>query len=105
MAKCVNCDHKGFLLRTDKFGVCKECRPKIDAEIETHSNAIYEDMHVFERAQGHDDKLAAIDHLLSAASSLLKYEEWGMETCSPPAKLVHDEYTGFRNDLMKEQGG
>jgi hypothetical protein len=99
MAKCNSCDHKGLLFRVDKFGLCKTCRPKIDAEIETHSNAIYEDMHVFERAQDPDQKLAAIDHLLGAAKALLPYEAWGMETCSPPAKLVFDEYTGFRDEL------
>ncbi|RKY21024.1 MAG: hypothetical protein DRQ55_05820 [Planctomycetota bacterium] len=101
MAKCNSCQQKGLLFRVDKVGLCKTCRPRIDAEIETHSNAIYEDMHVFERAQDPAGKLAAIDHLLAASAALLPYEEWGMQTCSPPAKLVHAEYTGFRDELTR----
>ena len=104
MAQCVSCESKGFLFRVDKHGLCKTCKPKIDAEIEKHSNAIYEDMHVFERATTHDEKLAAIDHLLAAAGELLKYEAWGLDTCNPPAKLVHAEYTGFRADLLAGKG-
>lgn len=104
MGRCVNCEQKGLLFKVDKQSLCKTCRPKVDAEIETHANAIYEDMHVFERAQGKADKLEAIDHLLGAAQALLKYEGWGLDTCNPPAKLVFAEYTGFRKQLMEEQG-
>lgn len=105
MAKCVNCDAKGLFLKTDKAGLCKTCRPGVDAEIEKHSNVIYEEMHVFERAQEYDEKLRALDTLLESAKALVPYEDWGLTTCSPPAKLVLDEYTGFRKDLVESQGG
>lgn len=99
MAVCRNCSKKGLLLRTNKQGVCKECQPKVAADIESHSNVIYEEMHVHERSVEDADKLAACDRLLASAEHLVKYEDWGYETCSPPAKLVLDEYRGFRKDL------
>lgn len=104
MAKCVSCEGKGFFFKVDKQGLCGTCRPRIEAEIERHSNAIYEDMHVFERATEQQAKLAAIDHLLTSAEALLKYEDWGLPTCNPPARLVFAEYTGFRKDLLARKG-
>ena len=101
MATCRNCSKKGLLLRTNKQGVCKDCQPKVAAEIEKHSNVIYEEMHVHERSVEQAEKLAACDRLLDSAKTLLTYEDWGYETCQPPAKLVHDEYTGFRADLRE----
>ncbi len=102
MASCCNCSKKGLLLRTNKQGVCKECQPKVAAEIDKHSEVIYEDMHVHERSVEKAEKLAACDRLLASAEILVKYENWGYTTCSPPAKLVLDEYTGFRKDLVDE---
>ena len=100
MAKCCHCEKGGLFQKVDKLGLCKACAPTVTADIEKHSNVIYEAMHVFERAQGDDEKLAAIDELLAAARTLVAYEDKGLETCSPPAKLVLDEYTGFRNELV-----
>jgi len=99
MAKCRWCDKGGLLSRTDKLGLCKSCGPEVSADIENHSNVIYEEMHVFERAVEDAEKLTAIDKLLESARKLVAYEDKGLETCSPPAKLVLNEYTGFRAEL------
>ena len=99
MATCCNCSNKGLFLRTNKQGVCKTCQPTVAAEIDKHSEVIYEEMHVHERSVEKADKLSACDRLLESAEILVKYENWGYETCSPPAKLVLDEYRGFRTEL------
>ena len=101
MARCKACDKKGLFMTVSKTGLCKTCEPSVTADIETHSNIIYEEMHVFERAQGKDDRLAAIDKLLASARHLVAYEDKGLDTCSPPAKLVLNEYEGFRADVAK----
>ena len=100
MAKCRWCEKGGLLTRTNKEGLCKKCAPDVLADIENHSNVIYEEMHVFERAVEEGEKLTAIDKLLASAEKLVGYEEKGLETCQPPAKLVLDEYRGFRKDLV-----
>ena len=99
MAKCKTCDNKGLFMKVSKIGLCKTCDPKVTADIDQHSNVIYEEMHVFERAVEQDEKLAALDKILASAEHLVSYEDKGLETCSPPAKLVLDEYTGFKKDL------
>ncbi|GJM22678.1 MAG: hypothetical protein DHS20C15_25930 [Planctomycetota bacterium] len=101
MAKCKSCDKKGLFLKVSKVGLCKDCDPRVTEDITTHSNVIYEEMHVFERAVETPEKLEALDKILAAAKHLVAYEDKGLETCSPPAKLVLDEYTGFKNDLAK----
>ncbi len=103
MAKCRACDSKGLFLKVDKLGLCKDCGPRVTNEIDKHSNVIYEEMHVFERATTKDEKLRAIDALLASAELLAGFEERGLETCSPPAKLVLDEYRGFRRDVLAEE--
>lgn len=100
MAKCKSCDTKGLFLKVSKVGLCKACDTKVTADIETHSNVIYEEMHVFERAVENAEKLGALDKILASAKHLVAYEEKGLDTCNPPAKLVFDEYTGFKNDLV-----
>ena len=99
MAKCKSCDNKGLFLKVSKVGLCKDCDSKVTADITSHSNVIYEEMHVFERAVEKDEKLVALDKILASAKHLLDYETKGLDTCNPPAKLVLDEYTGFRNDV------
>ncbi|MCB9899634.1 MAG: hypothetical protein H6825_16630 [Planctomycetes bacterium] len=101
MARCKACDKKGLFLSVSKLGLCKTCEPAVTADIEKHSNVIYEEMHVFERAQGKDEKLRACDALLAAARHLETYEDKGLATCSPPAKLVLAEYQGFRDEIAK----
>ncbi len=104
MAKCVACGNKGLLMKVDKLGLCKTCGPEVTADIEKHSEVIYSEMHIYERAKSHDEKLAAIDKLLASAETLVGYEEKGLETCSPPARLVLDEYRGFRQELVGGNG-
>jgi len=99
MAKCKWCDKGGLFQKVDKVGLCKECGPTVTADIEKHSNVIYEAMHVFERAVDPKEKAANCDLVVESARHLLRYETKGLETCSPPAKLVLDEYSGFRKGL------
>jgi len=99
MAKCKWCEQGGLLRRVDAQGLCKDCAPDVAADIESHTNVIYEAMHVFERAQDPDDKRKECDRVIAAAEHLRRYEDKGLQTCSPPAGLVADEYRGFRADL------
>lgn len=101
MAMCKACNRKSLFMKVGKTGLCKDCDAQVTADIDSHSNIIYEEMHVFERAQGKDEKLRAIDKLLASARHLAKYEDKGLQTCSPPAKLVLAEYEGFRADIAK----
>lgn len=98
MAKCKWCDKGGMFQKVDMEGLCKTCSPDVLADIEKHSNEIYEAMHVFERAPTPAEKLENCDRVLDSAQALLKYEEKGLTTCSPPARLVVDEYRGFREE-------
>jgi len=97
VAKCKWCDKGGMFAKVDKEGLCKTCSPDVLADIEKHSNEIYEAMHVYERAPA-EEKLQQCDRVIDAAQSLLKYEQKGLETCSPPARIVVDEYKGFREE-------
>jgi hypothetical protein len=83
--------------KVDKEGLCKSCGPTVSSDIEKHTEEIYEAMHVFERAPA-EEKLEHCDRVIGAAESLLKYEQKGLETCSPPARIVVDEYKGFREE-------
>lgn len=97
MAKCKWCDKGGMFQKVDKEGLCKSCGPTVSSDIEKHTEEIYEAMHVFERAPA-EEKLEHCDRVIGAAESLLKYEQKGLETCSPPARIVVDEYKGFREE-------
>jgi hypothetical protein len=99
MARCKWCDKGGLFQKMDKIGLCKDCGPKVTADIEQHSNVIYEAMHVFERAQEPGEKASHCDRVIAAARHLVQYESKGLQTCSPPAQLVLDEYRGFREAL------
>jgi hypothetical protein len=99
MAKCKWCDKGGFFTKTSAEGLCAPCKDTVLADIERHSNVIYEAMHVFERAQDPAEKLAECDKVIASAEHLARYEDKGLSTCSPPAKLVVDEYRGFRGQL------
>jgi hypothetical protein len=57
---------------------------------------IYEAMHVFERATDRAEKLRECERVLSSVEALLPYEGKGLTTCSPPARLLVDEYRGYR---------
>jgi len=99
MAKCKWCDKGGFFTKVTKDGLCASCVTTVILDIERHSNVIYEAMHVFERAQDRAEKLAECDKVIASAQHLSKYEKKGLTTCSPPAGLVLDEYSGFRKQL------
>lgn len=99
MAKCKACDKKGLFMKVSSEGLCKTCHPTVSADIEKHANVIYEEMHVYERAQQDDEKRRSLDAILASAEHLVGYEDKGLETCSPPAKLVLDEYREFRAAL------
>ena len=101
MAKCKACDKGGLFQKVSREGLCAECAPVVTADIEKQSNEIYEAMHEFERATNRGDKLAHCDRVIAAARYLLRYEDKGLQTCSPPAKLVLDEYTGFREECAR----
>ncbi|MHC5212866.1 MAG: hypothetical protein ACYTG2_19340 [Planctomycetota bacterium] len=96
MAKCKWCDQGGFLKKVDKEGLCAKCGPTVLAEIERQSGVIYEAMHVYERATEPDERLANCDRVIEAAQALLPYEDKGLTTCSPPARLLVEEYREFR---------
>jgi hypothetical protein len=96
MARCKWCEKGGLFQKVDREGLCKSCAPGVGAEIERLSNVIYESMHVFERATDATEKLEHCDRVIEAARALLPYEEKGLQTCSPPARLVHDEYRDLR---------
>ena len=99
MAKCKWCDKGGFFGKVGKEGLCAECSGTVLPDIERQSNVIYEAMHVFEREQDRTRKCAECDKVIAAAEHLCKYEDKGLATCSPPARLVVDEYRGFRKQL------
>ena len=100
MAKCKWCGKGGLFQKVDPEGLCPTCSPTVHGEIERLSNVIYEAMHVFEREQDRAQKLAECDKVIASAQHLLKYENKGLATCSPPAKLVVEEYRGFRKQLV-----
>ena len=99
MAKCGWCGKGGFFTKVGKDGLCATCEPKVTADIEQHSNVIYEAMHVFERATDPAERITECEKVIRAAEHLARYEDKGLATCSPPAKLVVEEYRGFRRDL------
>ncbi len=99
MARCNWCDKGGFFTKVDKTGLCATCQADVLPDIERQSNVIYEAMHVFERAQDPADRRCECDKVIAAAEHLCRYEDKGLETCSPPAKLVVEEYRGFRRQL------
>jgi len=99
MARCKWCDKGGFFTKVGKEGLCSPCEGTVLPDIERRSNEIYEAMHVFERAQDPGEKRAECDKVIGAAEHLARYEEKGLTTCSPPARLVADEYRGFRRQL------
>ncbi len=96
MAKCKWCSKGGLFQKVDKAGLCGACAPVVVAEIEKHCEAIYEAMHVFERATDRAEKLRECDRVIHAAQALLPYDGKGLETSSPPPGLLVDEYRGFR---------
>ena len=99
MARCKWCDKGGFFSKVSAEGLCAPCAGTVLPDIERHSNVIYEAMHVFERAQDRAEKVSECDKVIAAAEHLGRYEDKGLATCSPPAKLVADEYRGFRRQL------
>jgi hypothetical protein len=99
MAKCKWCEKGGFFGKVGKEGLCASCESSVLPDIEKQSNVIYEAMHVFEREQDGAKKRAECDRVIAAAEHLCRYEDKGLTTCSPPAKLVADEYRGFRGQL------
>ncbi len=101
MARCKACDKGGLFQKVSGDGLCRECEPSVTAEIERHSNEIYEAMHEFERAPTREQKLAHCDRVIASARHLLRWEDKGLQTCSPPARLVLDEYTGFREECAR----
>ncbi len=103
MARCKQCDKGGFFSKVDNEGLCKVCEPTVTPDIEKHSNIIYETMHLYERGQSFEEKLAAIDALLASAKHLQQYEAKDIHSCNPPPTPVIEEYTGFREALLKSQ--
>ncbi len=102
MAKCVSCSDKGIFFKVDGDGLCKTCSPKVKAEIDKHTEIIYEEMHLHERGLDKAEKLRALDAILASAEVLSKYEDMGLDTCSPPPRLVLPEYRGFREELLSQ---
>jgi hypothetical protein len=101
MARCRWCDQGGLFKKVDKDGLCAACEPSVHAEIERQSEVIYEAMHVYERATEPGERLANCERVIEAARALLPYEEKGLRTCSPPARLLVDEYRGFREQCRQ----
>jgi hypothetical protein len=101
MAKCKACDKGGLFQKVSREGLCAECAPTVGAEIERESNEIYEAMHEFERAPDREQKLRHCDRVIAAAQKLVRWEDKGLETCSPPARLVLTEYQGFREECQR----
>jgi hypothetical protein len=87
--------------KVDKEGLCGACASTVAAEIERQSEIIYEAMHVYERATEPVERLANCDRVIAAATALLPYEAKGLQTCSPPARLLVDEYRGFRQQCTQ----
>ena len=104
MARCKHCEKGGLFQKVDKEGLCKTCAPTVQPDIDKHANVIYEAMHVYERAQTHDEKLAALDELLASARHLQQYEAKGIDSCNPPPTPVLQEYSGFRDELLAGGG-
>lgn len=105
MARCKHCDKGGFFHKVDNEGLCKVCGPTVAPDIEKHSNIIYEAMHLYERGQSFEDKLAALDDLLASARHLQQYEAKDIDSCNPPPTPVIEEYSGFHAELLKSREG
>jgi hypothetical protein len=105
MARCKHCEKGGLFQKVDKEGLCKNCAPAVTPDIDKHSNVIYEAMHLHERGQTYEEKLAALDDILASARHLQQYEAKGIDSCNPPPSLVVSEFSGFREELVKQQGG
>ena len=105
MARCKHCEKGGLFQKVDKEGLCKTCATTVSPDIEKHSNVIYEAMGVFERGKGFDQKLSALDELLESARHLQQYEAKAIDSCNPPPTAVVTEYSGFREELLKERDG
>ena len=104
MARCKHCEKGGIFQKVDKEGLCKSCAPTVIPDIDKHSNVIYEAMHLHERGQSYEEKLAALDDILASARHLQQYEAKGISSCNPPPSLVASEYAGFREELVKQRG-
>jgi hypothetical protein len=101
MAKCKWCEKGSLFQKVDGEGLCTTCSPSVHAEIERLSNVIYEAMHVYERATDPAERLRECERVLSSAQTLAGYEDKGLTTCSPPAKLLVGEYREYRDQCRK----
>ena len=101
MATCKLCNRSGLFLKLTKLGVCDRCEPAASAEILLRWKIIDESMRLVSKSRVLQTRLNRCDDIVENATTLLKYENAGIQFISKPSFLIK-LYTEMK-DVVKTE--
>lgn len=102
MAKCKNCDRKGFFLSVNKRGVCKDCAFFVDNDVENSLRIIKDSAKLVEKSAKYETKIGRCKDIITAAERLLRYEIKGIQTITPEPSIIINSYKSLLPKLIEK---
>jgi len=96
------CGRKGILLSLSTNGLCKSCNPIVVMDIQQRGRIINDCLKLVIESKNMKTRLSRCDLLLEHAQALLKYENKGIPTISPPPSHLVIEYAAARDEIVLE---
>lgn len=102
MATCKYCKRNGLFLSVNKSGLCTTCNSAIHIEAQSRLRVINDSVQLVNTGKTTATRVSRCDLIVEHGQALLKYENMGIQVCTPPPSEMVKIYTDKRGRIIKE---
>lgn len=103
MAKCKNCDKKGFFLSVDRFnGLCANCSEVVLPQISSDVQIVVRSNKIISNSKNPKTIVSRCDDVLAALSRLDPFYRKGIPTIVQPLEEIQDSFESLRSEIAQK---
>jgi len=101
MAECKACGKRGLFLSLNRDSLCGECAVHVPRDIARRAQIAKESMALVERTANFDTVISRLDLAREQMNVLLRYEQRGIPTTTPPPSRLLAELERSRGQIIR----
>ena len=102
MAKCKNCNRKGFVVETDVNGLCSDCAPYYYLTMQDDLKALEQALFLLARTNNPMTAMARLDLARQSLDRLRSYAEAGLIVLPAPIEKLEEQLRGFNDEWQPD---
>lgn len=103
MGQCVWCGRSGLFLAVNKDGICSNCSPFIQMDIQNRVRILNDSLKLVRETKKMETLVSRLDLVIQQSQELMKYEKKGISTTEPLPSKFYQEFAANRDLIILER--